>query len=171
MTDLPCIKLGLHKGLVLAHVNVCSLHNKLQEVECIVRGNCINILAISETHLDDSITDSAVSINGFTIFRKDRNRFGGGVAIYVQNHLPVKIRHDLMKEGIEANCVQVYLPHLKTILVCCFYRPPSADALYMNRLCEMFDRISDLNGEIFLLGDMNVDWGQSCANKNNCSLF
>lgn len=108
-----------------------------------------------------------VDIEWFSIFRKDRNRFGGGVAIYVQNHLPVKIRYDLMREDIEANCVQVHLPHLKPILVCCFCRPPSADAVYLNGLCEMFDRISDANREIYLPGDVNVDWlGQSCTTKN-----
>ena len=166
-TDMPCIKLGLHKGLVLAHVNVCSLRYKYHDVECIVRDNCINIIAISETHLDDSFIDSLVAIQGFSVFRKDRNRFGGGVAVHVQDNLPANIRFDLMREDIEAICVQVHLPYLKPILVCCFYRPPSADAIYMNGLCEMFDKISDENREIYLLGDMNVDWlVQSCPNKN-----
>lgn len=52
ITDIPCTKLGHEKGLALAHVNVCSLHNKVEEI-VIVRSNCINILAISETYLDD----------------------------------------------------------------------------------------------------------------------
>ncbi len=69
------------------------------------------------------------------------------MAIYVWNHLPANARHDLMRDDTEANCVQVYLPHLKPIIKGCFYRPPSADALYFNGLCELFDKISDMNNE------------------------
>ena len=165
--DLPCTKLGLQKGLVLAHVNICSLRNKCQEIECIIRDNCINIMAISETHLDESFSDSSICIDGFSVFRKDRNRYGGGVAIYVQNNVPTKLRVDLMEEDIEAICVQIHLPFLKPILVCCFYRPPSSNALYMTGLCELFDKISDVNLEIYCMGDSNIDWNVlSCTNRN-----
>jgi len=132
------------------------LCNKAEEIEVIVSSNCINILAISETHLDDFLTDSDVNIEGFSIFRKVRNQFGGGVAIYVQNDFPAKVRYDLMRDDIEGLCVQVYLPHLKPILICCFYRPPSADALSLYDLCDMFDKLSDMNNEIYLLGDLGT---------------
>ena len=165
-TSPPSSRLGIQKGLVFAHINICSLRNKYLEIDRIIRDNSINIFAISETHLDDSFDDSCISINGFNVFRKDRNKFGGGVAIYIQNSLPGKMRTDLMINNIEACVVQVYLPFIKPIIVCCFYRPPSADAMYMESICEMLDRISDENCEIYALGDANVHWGlESCPNK------
>ena len=41
-----------------------------------VISNNIQILAISETHLDDSFEDGALSIQGYNIYRKDRNCYG-----------------------------------------------------------------------------------------------
>ncbi len=39
----------------------------------------LEILAINESKLDDSFTDGEISIPGYTIVRKDRNRHGGGL--------------------------------------------------------------------------------------------
>jgi hypothetical protein len=56
----------------------------------------IHILTISETHLDNTFDDTVVTIHGYNIYRKDRDASGGGVAVNIQNHIPVKIREDLM---------------------------------------------------------------------------
>ena len=91
-------KPGLPKGLALAHLNICSLRNKTHELSAKLMDNGIHVMAITETHLDSTFDDSLISIEGFSMFRKDRNRFGGGVAIYVKHHIPVKLRPDLMNE-------------------------------------------------------------------------
>ena len=50
---------------------------------------------VTETWLTDAIPDAALHISGFTIVRRDRsNRRGGGVAIYIRESLPFKIRPD-----------------------------------------------------------------------------
>ena len=43
--------------------------------------NPLEILAINESKLDDSFIYGEISIPGYTIGRKDRNRYGGGVAL------------------------------------------------------------------------------------------
>ena len=78
------------EGLLLAHLNVCSLRNKVHELCSLVESNNIHILAISETHLESSLDDSEVAIHGYNLFRRDRDKNGGGVAIYLKNHIPVK---------------------------------------------------------------------------------
>ena len=40
----------------------------------------LHILAITETHLDPVIDSTLLSIEGYSIDRKDRNAWGGGVA-------------------------------------------------------------------------------------------
>ena len=50
--------------------------------------NDIDIIDLSKTRLDKTISDSEVSINGYNIFRNDRDKNGGGVAIYVKAGLP-----------------------------------------------------------------------------------
>lgn len=87
------------KGLKIAHVNICSIRNKVQDISNLLTLHNIHILAISETHLDDSFDDDTVAIPGCNIYRKDRNMHGGGVAIYIQNHIPVKVRGFNVKFG------------------------------------------------------------------------
>jgi exonuclease III len=41
-----------------------------------------DILTLNETRLDNSISDSEVKISGYDIVRPNRNRNGGGVAMY-----------------------------------------------------------------------------------------
>ena len=91
-----------------------------------------NILVISELHLDNSFDVTAVAIPGYTISSRDRNAYGGGVAVYIQCHIPVMLRSDLMASVIEVLWLQVHLAHLKPIILgmCC--RPPNANSQYLN---------------------------------------
>jgi hypothetical protein len=41
-------------------------------------------ISVNETKLSDDINDGFVKIDGYEIFRADRNRAGGGVALYIK---------------------------------------------------------------------------------------
>ena len=48
----------------------------------------IDILLVTETKIDEFFTTTQFQIDGFSpTFRLDPNRFGGGVMIYVRDHL------------------------------------------------------------------------------------
>ena len=62
-----------------------------------LKDHDIDIIGLSVTRLDKTISDSEVNINGYNIFRNDRDVNGGGVAIYVKTSLPepkVRIKSD-----------------------------------------------------------------------------
>ena len=46
---------------------------------------CTDILAVNETGLDDTISSGEVIVPGYSLERNDRNRDGGGVALYIRN--------------------------------------------------------------------------------------
>jgi hypothetical protein len=77
----------------IAHVNICSLRKKVHEINHLLVTDDIHILSISETHLDNSFDDTVEAIHGYNI---DINAKGGGITVYIQNHISVKIREDLM---------------------------------------------------------------------------
>ncbi len=80
MVQVGCTDLHLpRKGLHIAHVNVCSLPNKMNEICNVLNTSDIHVLAIAESHLDSSITDGQIHVSGYNLIRKDRN--GGGVAM------------------------------------------------------------------------------------------
>ena len=62
--------------------------------------------------------------------------------------------------------VQVYLSHLKPILVGSCYRPPSANSQCLDNMSEMLDNVCDINREVYFLGDLSINWlSSSCPLK------
>ena len=49
--------------------------------------NHYDIIAMTETHLSPDIPDNDISINNYQLYRKDRNRDGGGVCIYINDSI------------------------------------------------------------------------------------
>lgn len=64
------------KGVLFAHLNVCSLRNKIHEISNLAELNDIHIFALSETHLDSTFSVSEIAIQGYNLFRKGRNKHG-----------------------------------------------------------------------------------------------
>ena len=81
------ITLGCKKGMTIASLNVNSLPLHIDEIRMLVNELGIHIIALNETKLDKSIGDSLVGIEGYTLKRCDRDRHGGGVAIYIKDTL------------------------------------------------------------------------------------
>ena len=52
----------------------------------------IDVICVSETWLSDSTPDVLVALKGYNVFRADRSRRGGGVAIYVKSNIKCNFR-------------------------------------------------------------------------------
>ena len=73
--------------ITIAHINVATLLPKISEIRHIIHEQNINVLSVQESRLNHSVFDKEIEIDGFILFRNDRKRTGGGVAIYVQSKL------------------------------------------------------------------------------------
>ena len=78
------------KGILIAHLNICSLLNKIDHVRSMAVRADIDILFLTETWLDPSIDNEEVNIPGYYLLRLDRDRSvcksrGGGVCVYIRN--------------------------------------------------------------------------------------
>lgn len=62
-----------------------------------------------------------------------------------------------MPPEVETLWLQVHLPHVKPMLIGCCYRPPSANSAYLDVICDLLEKGSKLNCEIYFMGDLNVD--------------
>ena len=89
----------------------------LDELRLRMQSQTVDILALSETHLDSTFTDSAVSIEGYTLVRRDRCRSGGGVAMYIRNIIDYKIRSDLSDPDLEFLCFEIQKSKAKSFLL------------------------------------------------------
>ena len=64
--------------------NIRSVAPKIDELECMVNQNDLDNVFITETWLSNEIPSTAIAMNGFTLFRKDRGK-RGGVLQYLLN--------------------------------------------------------------------------------------
>ena len=128
MKDLVngCIPPLQTKGIKYGHPNIHSLVQKIDALRILLKNKPFDVISFNETLCDCTVSDSEISIDGFCIFRRDRNRHGGGVAVYVTEKFKAKRRHDLESAVIENVWVEICYPHKSPCLVGSFYRPPSA---------------------------------------------
>ena len=83
-------------NIIIGHLNICSVQNKLDEVKALLEVCPFEIFAITETHLDHSVSDDEIEMTDYACLRKDRIKGKGGrCLVYYQAHLPVKCRDDL----------------------------------------------------------------------------
>ena len=67
-----------------------------------------HIVALNETKVDNTIADKLLEIEGYTLYREDRNRYGDRVAVHVAESLKHHRRNDpesrvtLMRNGAES---------------------------------------------------------------------
>ena len=88
--------------------------------------NGIDILAINETKLNESVMKGEVNICGYDIVRRDRKRGGGGVCFFVKNSINFSTRRDLNIDELEIICREIQSPLSKPFLVLTWYRPRDA---------------------------------------------
>ncbi|PKU43642.1 nipped-b-like protein [Limosa lapponica baueri] len=66
------------------YTSACSMGNKQEELEAIVRHESYDVVAITETWWDES-NDWSAAMESYKLLRRDRQgRRGGGVALYVR---------------------------------------------------------------------------------------
>ena len=79
------------RGLKIAHLNITTLYPKIDHLRFLLSNCGLDVLCLNEIRLDCSINDNEVHINGYNLIRKDRNRLGGGVTIYIKDTANFKL--------------------------------------------------------------------------------
>jgi hypothetical protein len=135
-SPFPDVDISKLKGLRIANLNVNSLKKARRWYSNNVTNYPFDILAINETKLDSSISDSEIYIKGYTFIRKDRNRNGGGIAIYIKNNISHFERVDLTLDSgnLELIRIEINRLHCRPFLLSAWYRP-------LNSEIELFDNL------------------------------
>ncbi|XP_019631566.1 PREDICTED: uncharacterized protein LOC109475403 [Branchiostoma belcheri] len=171
-TGSPCLR--VKKGVKMIHLNIRSLLPKLDEIRAALINNPVDILTLNETWLDPSIDDNELYIPNYTLYRKDRNRQGVGVACYVTDNLQHKLITELTELDIEGVWVEVKHNVGKPIVIGSVYRPPNSTTEFFENLETAMTAATAISDEVFLLGDLNCDVfkSRSCKKIDKiCSTF
>ena len=141
----------------IAFVSIVSLPKHLDELRLRMQTQTLDIVALSETRLDNTFTDYAVSIEGYSLVRRDRCRSGGGVAIYIRSVIDYKIRSDLSDPDLELLCIEIQKPKTKPFLLSNWYIHPNTPIELFDKFEVLLGKVEAENIESNILGDLNRD--------------
>ena len=133
--------------------NARSIVNKRLDLKALLNTEDLDVVAVTETFLCDEILDSELVDATYAVFRRDRNRKGGGVMLLVRNTIGAVRRHDL-ETGCEVLWVELSRWHQKTLFGV-FYRPPDSQLDILTQLQFSLEGIKDTH-RVVLCGDFNV---------------
>ena len=119
--------------------------------------HCPHIICVVETWLGSEINSSEIDIPGYQLFRKDRNRQGGSVLMYIADFMSVTMLPDPDPQ-LELLALSVRYNNSKVNL-CLLYRPPNSGSHIFDILVSYFDLIcvGSFSNFIFI-GDFNVNF-------------
>lgn len=87
--DLTKVKRSFPRNFICGYLNINSLRYKHEYIKDLLHRNLIDLLFLSETKIDASFPDAQFTVNNFTMYRSDRNQYGGGIISYVRSDLAV----------------------------------------------------------------------------------
>ena len=148
-------------NLSVAHINIRSLRNKVNEVKVLLHVCRFDILAIMETHLDRKISNSQLEIDNYKIIRRDRDATtSGGCLFYIASHICSTRLRSLESSDIEATCLKIMV-NSSVFIIGAVYRPLSSDSLFFERFQDLLEKLWIKCHNVVIVGDLNCDSARS----------
>ena len=151
------------KGLHFLPMNDRSLLPKMSELKLIASNSTVAMISI--TWLDNSVSDVEINIEDYTVVRRDRNKNGSDVCVYIRNDFAFSVRSDLQMDNDEILFVELLVPKTKPIIIGTVYRSPKQND-FLNNFEEIFTNLRS-DCETLLLGDLNI----CCLQRSNSSFI
>lgn len=139
--------------LNVCHINAGSIFKKIDDLRQIFENTNVHLIAISETWLKSYHSKNSVKLEGFDVFRNDRQKIqSGGVAVYVKKGLKVKVVRTA--DGIKSEYLfmEIIFPNSK-ILFGAYYKAPKVDEIY--EFDEVLYKLATNYDDIIITGDLN----------------
>ena len=170
---LDNLRTKFSRNLFIAHLNVNSLRYKFYEIYDILNGNRIDIFGISETKIDASFTNAQFSIDGFKLYRQDRDCKGGGILVYIKDSLPHRLlnAHTGLTNGVEYMSFEICFKRRKWFLVY-MYRPPKvSNKCAWDVLSKLADHFVGNSNLTVFFGDINYDMYKDNILHDLCDIY
>ena len=136
----------------------------------IAYGYDLDVICLTETWLNDSISDSELLPTANNVFRKDRKSRGGGTLIAVKSNLPT--RELEIATTLECVAVEINLSPEKTLLLINCYRPPSDQEFFHDFKDVITNFRLDKYWSALIVGDFNypgINWIDGSGFTNSTS--
>ena len=108
------------------HLNINSVQNKFEELNGIIKTIRAHIMFVSETKIDASYPNAQFTIPGYSLYRNDRKKGGGGIMALISTSLiKTRLTPDKNFKTLETIAFQVKTETGNMVIIG-IYRPPRA---------------------------------------------
>ena len=167
--ECKSIKYVSNHGLSIFHLNARSFVHNFDDIIMLLDSIEIkfNIIVISETWLQEYNKD-LYQIENYNACHITRNNFinntynnnaGGGVSIFIQNHLNYNIMDNLCiskHEFVDILTISLNINN-KNILISGIYKSPKADIIDFSDFIYTHFNYFSAKRDLFLVGDFNIN--------------
>ena len=144
------------KECIIANLNINSLPNKFVEIREWLCSKVFDILSIQETKIDRTFPYSQFQVDGYKLFRRDRVKGGGGIAVYISECITATTTK-VTGKSVESLLLDLRIGQRQFALVS-VYKPPSVDNnTFTSELSKTLDQATLISQNLVCIGDLNCD--------------
>ena len=121
--------------------------------------DCIDIIAIGETKLDETFSNNEFFIEGFKKpYRLDKSKNSGGLMVYIKSHIPSRILSDfLLPKDFQAIPFEISFKNRKWLVVSLYNPCKTLGSIFLKNLSNLIDFYLKKKYEnLILIGDLNL---------------
>lgn len=152
--------------MLIIHLNIRSLVNKIDLIRQILVGSTIDCLCLTETWLREIITNDLISVKGYVLWRVDRDtcgesKKGGGICVYIKDKFDTELILSRIDGNLEVLGVKFRSNNSGRIDCFTVYRPPKGN---INLAIEGLHNIATQWGSVdkmIVHGDFNIDYSNN----------
>ena len=137
--------------VIVGHMNINSIRNKFDMIAETIAN--FDIFLISESKIDSTFPNMQFKINVYKLFRRDRNRFGGGsgggggvvggrvgLMLYLNETISCKFlnNHPIVPNA-EIICIEFHQFKRKWLLLGCYKPPTQSDLEFIASITKIVD--------------------------------
>lgn len=154
--NISVSKLNPNKFMAALHLNLRSIRDKGDDLREFLENMDIsfNVLMFTETWLTQS--EKPPQLEGYTYQGITRtNGRGGGVAMYLREHLQYEVISSFTTTNEHIECLTVCL---KSFYVCVIYRPPNGNKTpFFEFTDELLNYLTNTGSKFLIMGDLNIN--------------
>ena len=160
-------------NFLFGHVNINSFRHKYPFIHDMLIKQSVDLLAISESKLDHSFTNSQFQVTDYAIYRQDLTLCSGGLFVYVRADLPHRRlgKSEVNYQGFESLCLEITVGKTKTAF-CCIYKHPKVKNDYFKKcVSNVCDSLLQSYDDLVIFGDANCCPEKSNTVKDICDVY
>ena len=124
--------------LIVGHLNINSIRKKFEMIAETITN--FDIFLISESKIDSTFPNMQFKINGYKLFRRDRNRFGGRLILYLNEEIPCRfLNNHPIVPNTEIICIEFHQLKHKWLPLGCYKLPIQNDSKFISSITKIVE--------------------------------